>query len=100
MDQEIQSLAKLRKYGDSPPLLNWAIGNNPALTLELDTDRELRDELMRLRAEHRSIDEQILELEEGGGHNQLMIKRLKKQKLQLKDRMTAIESRLTPDIIA
>jgi hypothetical protein len=30
----------------------------------------------------------------------LLIKRLKKRKLQLKDQITAVEDRLTPDIIA
>ena len=70
------------------------------MTLELDTDQVLRDELMRLRTEHRAIDAKILEFEESGGLDQLMIKRLKKQKLVLKDRMITIEDRLTPDIIA
>jgi hypothetical protein len=30
----------------------------------------------------------------------LLIKRLKKKKLELKDRITAVEDQLTPDIIA
>ena len=67
---------------------------------EPETDRELREKLAQLRAEHRNIDEEILELESSGALDQLTIKRLKKQKLVLKDRMIAIEDRLTPDIIA
>ena len=39
--------------------------------------------------------------EEGSAHaDQLLIKRLKKRKLALKDRITAIEDQLLPDIIA
>lgn len=63
-------------------------------------ERELRDELVRLRAEHRRLDEEIVSLEATGMADQLVIRRLKKQKLVLKDLMIAIEDRLTPDIIA
>jgi len=63
-------------------------------------ERELREQLARLRAEHRDLDEQIV-AEEGSAHaDQLQIKRLKKRKLVLKDRITAIEDQLLPDIIA
>jgi len=63
-------------------------------------ERELRDELVRLRAEHRQLDEEIASLEADGAVDQLVIRRLKKRKLVLKDRITAIEDQLTPDIIA
>ena len=62
-------------------------------------ERELREQLARLRAEHRDLDEQIV-AEEGSAHaDQLLVKRLKKRKLAL-DRITAIEDQLLPDIIA
>ncbi len=70
------------------------------MTQELDSDRELRDLLVKLRAEHRALDEQIIALDEAGTADQLLITRLKKQKLALKDRMIAVEDRLRPDIIA
>jgi hypothetical protein len=63
-------------------------------------ERELRDELVRLRAEHRQLDEEIVALESSGVADQLVIRRLKKRKLVIKDRITAIEDQLTPDIIA
>jgi len=63
-------------------------------------DRELRDELTKLRAEHRELDDEIILLEGSGTADQLLIKRLKKRKLALKDRITAIEDQLLPDIIA
>jgi hypothetical protein len=63
-------------------------------------ERELRDELVKLRAEHRELDDQIILLEGSTTSDQLLVKRLKKKKLAVKDRITAIEDRLLPDIIA
>lgn len=63
-------------------------------------DGELREELVRLRNEHRMLDEEIVALEAMGGHDQLNIRRLKKKKLVVKDQITAIEDQLLPDIIA
>ncbi|HWB44780.1 MAG TPA: DUF465 domain-containing protein [Hyphomicrobiaceae bacterium] len=63
-------------------------------------ERELRDELVRLRAEHRDLDAEIVAQEGSSLADQLQIKRLKKRKLAIKDRITAIEDQLLPDIIA
>ncbi len=63
-------------------------------------ERELREELVRLRNEHRMLDEEIVALEATGGHDQLNIRRLTKKKLTTKDQITAIEDQLLPDIIA
>lgn len=63
-------------------------------------ERELREQLARLRAEHRDLDTQIVAEEASSLADQLQIKRLKKRKLALKDRISAIEDQLLPDIIA
>jgi hypothetical protein len=63
-------------------------------------DRELRELLVKLRDEHRLLDDQIVALEVAIDGDQLTIKRLKKKKLLLKDQITAVEDQLTPDIIA
>jgi hypothetical protein len=63
-------------------------------------ERDLREELLKLRAEHRDLDAEIVALEETPTADQLLVRRLKKRKLILKDQITAIEDRLTPDIIA
>ncbi len=63
-------------------------------------DIELRELLVRLKAEHRDLDAEIIALEQAGGGDILSIKRLKKRKLALKDHMTAVEDQLFPDIIA
>ena len=63
-------------------------------------ERELREELVKLRAEHRELDDQIILLEDQASADQLLVKRLKKRKLALKDQIARMESRLLPDIIA
>lgn len=63
-------------------------------------ERELRELLVKLRTEHRDLDNEIVALEAAGAADQLTIKRLKKRKLQLKDQITSVEDQLTPDIIA
>jgi hypothetical protein len=63
-------------------------------------DRELRELLVQLRAEHRLLDDEIMALEMSGAADQLTIRRLKKRKLALKDQITSVEDQLLPDIIA
>lgn len=68
--------------------------------MEHRDERELREELVKLRAEHRQLDSEIVALEENPLADQLLVKRLKKKKLILKDGITQIEDKLLPDIIA
>ncbi|MCH9808626.1 MAG: YdcH family protein [Alphaproteobacteria bacterium] len=68
--------------------------------MDRDQENNLRDELVALQQRHRALDEEIVELELSASVDQLTIKRLKKEKLVLKDRIHAIEDQLTPDIIA
>ena len=68
--------------------------------MERRDERELRDELVNLRSEHRKLDCEIMSLEDNPLADQLLVKRLKKKKLSLKDRITQIEDKLLPDIIA
>lgn len=60
----------------------------------------LSSQLERLREEHRDLDAAIEALREAGQADQLQLQRLKKRKLQLRDRLTQLEDALTPDIIA
>jgi len=60
----------------------------------------LRMQLGVLRQEHRDLDDAIRALEDTGRADMLTIKRLKKQKLALKDKIAVLEDRVTPDIIA
>lgn len=65
-----------------------------------DEERELRALLERLRQEHRDLDAAISALMAVTGSDILQIQRLKKRKLQLKDRISHLEDELFPDIIA
>lgn len=68
--------------------------------MQRQDEREIRDELAKLRMEHRDLDMEIATLELEGAADQLLVKRLKKRKLNLKDQIQALEDRLFPDIIA
>lgn len=67
---------------------------------EMQLDDVLRVKLEVLRREHRDLDDAIHALQEKGTADMLTLKRLKKQKLSLKDRIAVLEDQLTPDIIA
>ncbi len=67
---------------------------------EMSHEDVLRVKLGVLAREHRDLDEAISALEEHTRPDQLTLRRLKKQKLALKDRIAKIEDELTPDIIA
>jgi hypothetical protein len=69
-------------------------------SMELGRDDMLRIRLEVLRREHRDLDEAIHALELTGRPDQLTLRRLKKQKLSLKDQIVKIEDMLIPDIIA
>jgi hypothetical protein len=60
----------------------------------------LRSQLVVLREEHRDLDSAIDALSKSAPADQLQIRRLKKKKLLLKDKISSIEDQLTPDIIA
>lgn len=69
-------------------------------TGEMTHEEILRVELETLRREHRDLDDAIHALDQTGRGDVLTIRRLKRQKLALKDRISRIEDELTPDIIA
>ena len=59
-----------------------------------------RSRLKELRVAHRDLDFEISELNTGTDANQLMIKRLKKRKLLLRDMIVKLESALIPNLNA
>ena len=67
----------------------------------MDETEVLRVELEVLKREHRELDEAIRALEVAVGvPDMLTVRRKKKEKLVLKDRIRLLEDRLLPDIIA
>ena len=73
---------------------------NASADMSMKNEEVLTVELEVFRRQHRDLDEAITALQERGTSDQLTIRRLKKQKLGLKDKISQIEDRLTPDIIA
>lgn len=61
---------------------------------------KLNDLLNQLKAEHRDLDDAIHALSLRAAPDMIQIQRLKKRKLQIRDEMNRIESKLLPDIIA
>jgi len=66
-----------------------------------DPEKErLRQRLQDLVLEHRDLDDVISRLNADPFIDQIQLRRLKKRKLQLKDQITLLRSRLIPDIEA
>lgn len=63
-------------------------------------EQELQQVLAQLKEEHRDLDDAILALESKPLPDTLQIKRLKKRKLYLRDRIREIDDQILPDIIA
>lgn len=71
--------------------------DEPFLT---EQDLALRARLKVLQLEHADLDASIEALGQMPVPDQLMIARLKRKKLLLRDEITKIEDRILPDIIA
>ena len=77
----------------------------PPEDLELDILEGLSEEdmmtlLTRLKKEHRAIDREIKAMSETGVTDMLKMRRMKKVKLAMKDKIAFLENQITPDIIA
>ena len=68
--------------------------------LDVIQEVQLRTQLQNLIQQHRDLDSAIHSLEQNGTGDQLQLRRLKKMKLDIKDKIQAIENMLIPDIIA
>ena len=61
---------------------------------------DIRHQLQELQVEHRDLDLVIAHLTDSPPPDDLLIRRLKKRKLALKDRILQLEEMLVPDIPA
>jgi hypothetical protein len=68
--------------------------------LDVLQEVKLRSELQGYIQQHRDLDAAITSLELTGTGDQLQLRRLKKLKLDLKDKIQRIENMFVPDIIA
>jgi hypothetical protein len=83
----------------STGLLKPGRANSPTVMVDQDNN-EFALELARLQQEHRDLDAAIEALQQSPAPDLLRLQRLKKRKLQLRDRIAFIEDQITPDIIA
>ena len=61
---------------------------------------EIQERIIALQQEHRDLDDAIAALVDKGVCDQLLLQRMKKRKLALRDLMGRLEALLVPDIIA
>lgn len=64
------------------------------------SEEDAQAQLVRLKQEHRDLDDSITALRRAGTFDRLQLQRLKKKKLQLKDEIAKLEAEQVPDIIA
>ncbi|CAM8632563.1 COG5481 Uncharacterized conserved small protein containing a coiled-coil domain [Oxalobacteraceae bacterium] len=67
--------------------------------MSLDPE-QLRERILALEIEHRDLDEAIARLADLPTRDDLLLTRLKKRKLQLKDQVLQLKMLLVPDIPA
>jgi hypothetical protein len=61
---------------------------------------DIRAQLQEFLVEHRDLDQVIVHLIENPPPDDLLVRRLKKRKLALKDKILLLEEQLVPDIPA
>ena len=61
---------------------------------------EFQERIIALQQEHRDLDDAIAALVDKGVYDQLLLQRMKKRKLALRDLIGRLEALLVPDIIA
>jgi hypothetical protein len=88
-----------RGWREGPLYFPGAAHNIQAMAPTEDPE-VLKSRLAELSVEHRDLDEAIERLLATPPKDQLLLRRLKKRKLLLKDRMALIERMLEPDVPA
>ncbi len=74
---------------------------NPGLDIpEGLSEEDMIKLLAQLKKEHRAIDREIKAMSETGVTDMLKMRRMKKVKLAMKDKIAFLENQITPDIIA
>ncbi len=81
--------------------MNWTPGNPPTDGGEAANEvltPAMR--LMQLQARHRALDTRITEMQSYPYQNQILLQRLKKEKLRLKDTIARLKDDMIPDLDA
>jgi len=88
----------LRSRSNLPRALDWSPIRRAFIVA--DETSEIARQLVELRIEHRDLDNAIARLAADASCDELQLKRMKKRKLQLKDTIAKLESKLIPDLDA
>ena len=72
----------------------------PEVIVAYTEKKSIQRRILELQTEHRDLDKVVKKLSESPDVDQLMLRRLKKRKLQLKDQITRLKSKLIPDLDA
>lgn len=86
-----------RGFSTPLPLLFFAAPPHNSRMKESEDIAALRLKLHEIQVEHRDLDDIIERLLLTPPHDDLMLRRLKKRKLQLKDRIALLERMIEPD---
>lgn len=81
--------------------MNWPPGKEPCKDAEAANEvftPAMR--LMQLQSRHRALDVRITEMQSYPYQNQILLQRLKKEKLRLKDAITRLKDDMIPDLDA
>lgn len=76
---------------------SFVFGGNAAMD---EQELSLVNKLEALKERHRNLDEAIAKITENAQVDELQLRRLKKDKLMLRDQIAVLEDMLYPDIIA
>jgi hypothetical protein len=71
-----------------------------AASVASDEIKSIQRRILELQTEHRDLDEVVTALAANSNVDQLLLQRMKKRKLQLKDQIARLKSRLIPDLDA
>jgi hypothetical protein len=81
--------------------MNWPPGSEPGLDVEAANEvltPAMR--LLQLQTRHRALDTRISEMQNYPYQNQILLQRLKKEKLRLKDAIARLKDDMIPDLDA
>ncbi|WP_439102263.1 YdcH family protein [Congregibacter sp.] len=81
--------------------MNWPPGKEPGADAEAANEvltPAMR--LLQLQTRHRALDTRIAEMQQYPYQNQILLQRLKKEKLRLKDTIALLKDDMIPDLDA
>ena len=82
------------------PGMNWPPGQEPGNDDAANEVLTPAMRLLQLQTRHRALDTRITEMQSFPYQNQILLQRLKKEKLRLRDAIERLEDEMIPDLDA